>query len=74
MTCVGRGRGWGSLQDKGIPLRRPGEAVAATDMEVDSLVAAVQGINLNGGSDSTVILRAVEELLRSQCQTEEALR
>jgi hypothetical protein len=74
MTAVGRGRGWGSNQDKGIPLRRPGEAIVPADVEVDSLIAAVQGINLQDANESVATLRGVEELLKKQCQTEENLR
>jgi hypothetical protein len=73
MTSVGRGRGWGSNEDKGLPLRRPGETTTA-DMEVDSLIAAVHSINLKGTKESVATLREVEELLKSQCQTEEDLR
>ncbi|PSN32661.1 hypothetical protein C0J52_12292 [Blattella germanica] len=75
MTSVARGRGWGSTQDKGVPLRRPGELTVPPDMtEVDSLIAAVQGINLHDANDSVVMLRGVEELMKGQCLTEESLR
>lgn len=74
MTSVGRGRGWGGNQDKGIPLRRPGELILSVDMEVDSLIAAVQGINLQDENESVATLKGVEELLKNQCQTEENLR
>lgn len=74
MTSVGRGRGRGSNQDKVILLRRPGEAIQSTDMAVDNLIAAIQGINLQGPNESVAALRRVEELLKSQCQTEENLR
>ncbi|KAJ9586282.1 hypothetical protein L9F63_020076 [Diploptera punctata] len=67
MTGVGRGRGW----DLGVPLRRPG---VTSDMEVDSLITAVQGIKLSGDGDCTSTLKGVEEILRNQCQSEEALR
>jgi hypothetical protein len=74
MTSVGRGRGWGSNQDKVIPLRRPGEAILTADVEVDSLIVAVQGINLHDANESVATLRGVEELLKNQCQTEENLK
>jgi hypothetical protein len=73
MTSVGRGRGWGSNEDKGLPLRYPGETTTA-DMEVDSLIAAVLSINLKGTNESVAMLREVEELLKTQCQAEEDLR
>lgn len=73
MTSVGRGRGWGSNQDKGLPLRRPGETASA-DMEVDNIIAAVQGINLLGANESLATLTGVEELLKTNCQTEEDVR
>jgi hypothetical protein len=44
------------------------------DMEVDSLIAAVQSINLQGANESVATLRGVEELLKAQCQSEEDLR
>jgi hypothetical protein len=74
MTSVGRGRGWGSNQDKGIQLRRPGEVILSADMELHSLIAAVQGINLQDANESIATLKGVEELLKKQCQTEEKLR
>lgn len=74
MTSVGRGRGRGSNQDKVILLRRPGEALQSTDMAVDSLIAAIQGINLQGSNESVAALQRVEELLKNHCQTEENLR
>lgn len=74
MTSVGRGRGRGINQDKVISLRRPGEAIQSTDMAVDSLITAIQGINLQGANESVATLQRVEELLQSQCQTEEDLR
>jgi hypothetical protein len=43
-------------------------------MEVDSLIAAVQSINLQGANESLALLRRVEELLKAQCQTDEELR
>ena len=73
MTSVGRGRGWGSNQEKGLPLRRPGETTS-TDMEIDSLIVAVQSINLKSANESVATLRGVEELLKIQCQAEEDLR
>lgn len=73
VTSVGRGRGWRSNWDKGLPLHPPGETTAA-DMEVDSLIAAVQSINLTGGKESVATLKEVEELLKTQCQAEEDLR
>ncbi|PNF29164.1 hypothetical protein B7P43_G11855 [Cryptotermes secundus] len=74
MTSVGRGRGRGSNQDKVVSLRRPGEAIQSTDMGVDSLIATIQSINLQGANESLATLQRVEELLQSQCQTEEDLR
>ena len=73
MTSVGCGRGWGSNEDKGLPLRHPGETTTA-DMEIDSLIAAVLSINLQGTNESVAMLREVEELLKTQCQAEEDLR
>lgn len=73
MTSVGRGRGWGGNEDKGLPLRHPGETTTA-DMEVDSLIAAVHSINLKGTNESVATLREVEELLKTQCKAEEDLR
>jgi len=73
MTSVGRGRHWGSNEDKGLPLRHPGETTTA-DMEIDSLIAAVLSINLQGTNESVAMLREVEELLKTQCQAEEDLR
>jgi hypothetical protein len=73
MTCVGRGRGWGSNEDKRLRLHHPGETTT-TDMEVDSLIAAVHSINLKGTNESVVTLREVEELLKTQCKAEEDLR
>jgi hypothetical protein len=43
-------------------------------MEVDSLIAAVHSINLKGANESVATLREVEELLKTQCRTEEDLR
>jgi hypothetical protein len=43
-------------------------------MEVDSLITAIQGINLQGANESVATLQRVEELLKFQCQTEESLR
>jgi hypothetical protein len=74
MTSVGRGRGRGSNLDKVILLRRPGEVIQSTDTAVNSLIAAIQGINLNGANESVATLQRVEELLKSECQTEEKLR
>jgi hypothetical protein len=72
MTSVGCWSGWGSHKAKGLPLRRPGEKTA--NMEVNSLIAAVHSINLKGSNESMAKLREVEELLKTQCQTEEDLR
>ena len=73
MTFIGRGRGWVSVLDKVVPLRRPGET-AATNMEADSLIEAIQGISLSGSNDGAETLRNVEELLKDQCHTEDGLR
>jgi hypothetical protein len=73
MTSVVRGRGWASKQDKGLPLRRPGDMTTA-DMDVDTLIAAVHSINLKGTNESVAMLRRVEELLKTLCQAEEDLR
>jgi len=73
MTSVGRGRGWGSNEDKELHLRHPGETTTA-DMEVDSLIAAVHSINLKGTDESVATLGEVEELLKTQCKAEEDLR
>lgn len=74
MSSVGRGRGRGSNLDKVILLRRPGEVVQSTDMAIDRLISAIQGINLHSADESVDALERVEELLKSQCQTEENLR
>jgi hypothetical protein len=73
MTSLGCGTVWGSNEDKGLPLRRPGETTTA-DMEVDSLIAAVHSINLKGTNESVATLREVEKWLQTQCQAEEDLR
>ena len=73
VTFVGVGRGRRSNEDKGLPLRRPGETTTA-DMEIESLIAAVHRINLKGANESVVTLGEVEELLKTQCQAEEGLR
>jgi hypothetical protein len=41
---------------------------------VNSLIAAIQGINLHGANEPLATLQRVEELLKSECQTEEKLR
>jgi hypothetical protein len=43
-------------------------------MEVDVLIAAIQGISLQETNESVATLQGVEELLKNQCQTEENLR
>ena len=73
MTFVGVGRGKGSKEFEGLPLRRPGETTTA-NMAVPSLIAAVHRINLKSAAESVVTLREVEELLKTQCQAEEGLR
>ncbi|XP_067004673.1 CBP80/20-dependent translation initiation factor [Anabrus simplex] len=82
MTAVGRGRSWVMASDQGA-LRRPGELpISVAPMATQSgntsveetLVSAVQALNLHEPAVSASTLRSFEEQLRKMCVSGDMLR